>query len=260
MSLRDKLDPDKIKANLKVKCIGREIVVYNSTSSTQAVAAEYAKAKENNGLVIFTEQQTAGKGRSGAQWLSGRSDSLLCSIVLTDCKLNGELMSLTSAVAVAEAVGGGAKIKWPNDIIIKDKKVGGILLESKPVGGHIAHIIGIGVNCQQKKTSFSKELRSIATSLQIETGAAIDRTSLAKRLLTSMDHWLVTAEKNSKKVTRQWQKLSIQLGHRVTVIFNGKKFTGNCIGIDPQKGLILQLDRGGIRMFDAAHTSIAKEL
>jgi biotin-(acetyl-CoA carboxylase) ligase len=66
------------------------------------------------------------------------------------------------------------------------------------------------------------------------------------------------AEKGGKKVVDRWRKLSIQLGHRVTLVYNRKTFTGNCIGIDPEKGLILQLDRGGIRMFNAAHTTIAK--
>jgi biotin-(acetyl-CoA carboxylase) ligase len=66
------------------------------------------------------------------------------------------------------------------------------------------------------------------------------------------------AEKDSQKVTERWHSLSIHLGHRVTLLFNGRRFSGNCIGVDPEKGLILQLDRGGVRMFDAAHTTIVK--
>ena len=65
-------------------------------------------------------------------------------------------------------------------------------------------------------------------------------------------------EQKSEKVIEQWHNLSIQLGHRVKLIYNGQEFSGNCIGIDPEKGLILQLDTGGVRMFDACHTSIAK--
>jgi biotin-(acetyl-CoA carboxylase) ligase len=61
-----------------------------------------------------------------------------------------------------------------------------------------------------------------------------------------------------EKVTDRWRELSIQLGHRVALVFNGRKFTGHCIGVDPEKGLILRLDTGGVRMFDAAHTTIAK--
>jgi len=258
----DSLDPDKIKANLKTKRIGKKILVYDCTSSTNDIAAEYAKNKKNDGLVIFAEEQTAGRGRAGTKWHSSRADSILCSIVLTDCRCNAELLSLTCAVAVAEAIGkrgnSKAKIKWPNDIRLNKKKVAGILLESKLNKGSSTYTIGIGINCHQKKNSFPPELRTSATSIDIESHSVVDRVSLAKRLLTSVDHWLKAAEQTSKKVTDRWHKLSIQLGHRVTLIFNGRKFTGNCVGIDPEKGLILQLDTGGIRMFDAAHTTIAK--
>jgi len=263
MPKNDQLDPDKIKANLKTKRIGRKILVYNRTSSTNDIAAEYAKNKKNDGLVIFAEEQTAGRGRAGTKWHSGRADSILCSIVLTDCKCNAELLSLTCAVAVADGLGkisgSEAKIKWPNDIILNSKKAAGILLESKIDNNGNTYIIGIGINCHQRQDSFPAELQPIATSIDIESRSIADRISLAKRLLTSLDHWLEVAEKDSEKVTDQWRKLSIQLGHRVTLLFDGTKFTGNCIGIDPEKGLILQLDTGGVRMFDAGHTTIAKQ-
>jgi len=262
MAQTDPLDPDKIKANLKTTRIGKKILVYNSTTSTNDIAAEYAKNKENDGLAIFAEEQTAGRGRAGTKWHSSRADSILCSIVLTECKCNAELLSLMCAVAVAEAIGKiaefEAKIKWPNDIILNGKKVAGILLESKPNDTGSAYIFGVGINCHQEKNSFPPELQTTATSIDIESQAISDRISLAKRLLASMDYWLKVVEKDSKKVTDQWRKLSIQLGHRVTLVFNGREFTGNCTGIDPEKGLILQLDTGGIRMFDAAHTSIEK--
>jgi BirA family biotin operon repressor/biotin-[acetyl-CoA-carboxylase] ligase len=265
------LDPDKIKANLKTKRIGGKILVYDSTSSTNDIAAEYAKNRQNDGLVIFTEEQTAGRGRAGNKWLSGRAQSILCSIVLTENKLNAELLSLTCAVAVAEAIGrtgrGLAKIKWPNDIMLNGKKVAGILLESRSlpiskseIGNRKSkiYVAGIGINCHQKKESFTDELQQIATSIDAESHSISDRVLLAKRLLSSMDHWLEVAANNSEKVIDRWRELSIQLSHRVTLVFNGAKFVGHCIGIDPEKGLILRLDTGGIRMFDAAHTSIVK--
>jgi len=260
--ITDLLDPDKIKASLKTKRIGGKILVYDSTSSTNDIATEYARNKQNDGLVIFAEEQTAGRGRAGSEWLSGRADSILCSIVLTDNKLNAELLSLTCAVAVAETIGkmGGShtKIKWPNDIMLNGKKVAGILLESKVDKGCNACIIGIGINCHQKKDSFSIQIQSTATSLDAESNSVSDRNLLAKRLLTSVDQWLEAAEKTGEKVIDRWRELSIQLGHRVTLLFNGASFTGHCIGIDPEEGLIIQLDTGGVRMFDAAHTVIAK--
>ena len=256
----DLLDPDKIGVNLKTNRIGRKILVYESTSSTNDIAAEYAKNKANDGLAIFAEQQTAGRGRAGNEWHSSRADSILCSIVLTENTLSAELLSLTCAVAVAEAIGKSgrnrARIKWPNDIILSNKKVAGILLESRTDSGTC--IIGIGINCRQKIDSFPNELQSIATSLDIESKSVTDRVSLARRLLASTDHWLEVAAQTGEKAIDQWRNLSIQLGHRVRLVYDGREFAGNCIGIDPEKGLILQLDTGGIRMFDAAHSTIAK--
>ena len=263
MPITDLLDPDKIKSNLRTKRIGRKILVYNRTSSTQKIAAEYAKNKVNDGLVIFAEEQTEGKGRADNKWHSRQSESILCSIILTDNKLNAELLSLTCAVAVAEAIGksanGEAKIKWPNDVMLNGKKVAGILLESKIDSSGNTCIIGVGINCHQKKDSFPVELQPIATSIDIENHSITDRISLAKRLLISMEDWLKVVAQTSEKVIDQWHNLSIQLGHRVKLIYNGHEFSGNCIGIDPEKGLILQLDTGGVRMFDAGHTTIIKQ-
>ncbi len=262
MSRTDRLDVDKIEANLKTKRIGRKILVYNNTSSTNDIAAEYAQNKENDGMAIFTEEQTAGRGRAGTKWHGGRADSVLCSVVLTDCKYNAELLSLACAVAVAEAIGKPAnkqtKIKWPNDIILSGKKVAGILFESKVIDGSNVYVLGIGINCHQKEISFPTELQQTATSIDIESHSVVDRNSLAKRLLTCLDHWLEVAQKDSNRVTNQWRKLSIQLGHRVTLLYNRRKFNGNCIGIDPEKGLILQLETGARKFFDAARTSIVK--
>jgi len=258
----DLLDPDKIQANLNTRRIGRKILVYDSTSSTQTVAAEYAKNREHDGLVVFAEEQTAGRGRTGNQWYSGRAESILCSIVLTYCRLNPELLSLACAVAAAEAIGkplkSQAQIKWPNDIMLNGKKVAGILLELKSAYDVNTCIIGVGINCHQKKSSFPEDLQSIATSIDIESGSISDRISVAKRLLISMEHWLDVAGRGSKEVIEMWRSLSIQLGHRVRLVCDGREFAGNCIGIDPEKGLILQLDTGGIRMFDAKHSAILK--
>jgi BirA family biotin operon repressor/biotin-[acetyl-CoA-carboxylase] ligase len=266
----DALDPDRIKSNLRTKRIGQKVVVYNSTASTNDVAAKYAKSKNNDGLVVLAEEQVRGRGRSGNKWLAGYADSVICSILLTDCGINAELLSLTIAVATAEAIGkctkAEAKIKWPNDIILNNKKVAGILVESKKAGPsttlragkHTSYVIGIGINCHQGKLDFPSELRKTATSIDIETGGGIDRISLIKRLLTSVENSFEIAEQNKEEIIEHWRRLSIQLGQRVSLVYNKKKFAGNCIGIDPENGLVLQLDTDGIRMFQAAQTTIAK--
>jgi len=266
----DRLDPDLIQANLRTKRIGRRVLVYEQTASTNDVAAEYGRNPDNDGLVVFAEEQTAGRGRSGAKWHSRRGDSLLFSFVLNAGNLSGELLSLTCAVAVAEAVGQvghcPARIKWPNDIVLAGKKVAGILVETR-TGNQTSNIknrasgifvTGIGINCHQTTNDFPPELRDTATSLDLAGDTRCHRATVARRVLTSLDHWLKVAGQNSKQVTETWSRLSTQLGQRVTLSYSRKRFTGNCIGVDPEKGLILQLDRGGVRMFDAAHTSVVK--
>ncbi len=259
----DALDSDKISSHLGTRRIGKKVIIYKSTASTNDIAAQYAKDKGNDGLVVLAEEQLKGRGRGGNRWFSSYGEGVICSILLTECRAGAELLSLACAVATAEAIGRlskcEARIKWPNDIILNGKKTAGILVETKKVKSEAAYIIGIGINCHQKKRSFPAELRTIATSIDIETGTFTDRISLTKRLFTSVEHWLDIATKNGQKVIEQWQKLSTQLHHRVALVYNKKRFMGNCIGVDPEKGLILQLDTGGMRMFDAAHTTIAKE-
>ena len=283
MATDDRLDPDLIRANLRTKRIGRKVLVYDRTSSTNDIAAEYARNPDNNGLVAFAEEQTAGRGRAGARWHGGYGESLLFSLALIDCAIGSELLSLTCAVGVAEAIGraGGypARIKWPNDVLLDGKKVAGILVESKvrrakdslkcPVASgktsnlkvqtsNSVSVIGIGINCHQRPDSFPPELRESATSLDAIGGTRCQRVTVAKRVLTSLDHWLRVAERDRQRVIDTWSRLSTQLGQRVTVFCNKRRYTGHCIGVDPEKGLILQLDRGGVRMFDAAHTHIVR--
>ncbi len=258
------LDVDIIKENLKSRKIGRKIQVYNSTKSTNDLARLYATDPNNDGLVIFAEEQTEGKGRFSNKWLSAPNESILCSILLLTNAMESETLSIAIAVAVAEAIGntskGLAQIKWPNDIILNDKKVAGILIEKAKIKNTDKDfcVIGIGINCHQKPDSFLSELLPFATSIDIENNSISDRNLIAKRLITCVDHRLNTAQTKPDELILQWRKLSTQLGHRLTILYNGKKFSGSCIGIDPQKGLILQLEKGGIRFFDAAHSSIVK--
>jgi BirA family biotin operon repressor/biotin-[acetyl-CoA-carboxylase] ligase len=260
MASYERFDPDRIQANLQTRRIGRNILVYDRTASTNDIAAEYARNPDNDGLVVFAEEQTAGRGRSGAAWHGGHGRSLLFSIVLIDCAIKSELLPLTCAVAVAQALGQvgdhQARIKWPNDILLDGRKVGGILVESRQAGKHVARIVGIGINCHQSAEDLPPELRETATSLDLAGRSRCHRIPLARRVLTSLDHWLGVAAGSSRRVTDAWSQLSTQLHQRVTLSYNGKRFTGHCIGVDPEKGLILQLDRGGVRIFHAAHTHI----
>jgi len=256
MPLKDLLDANRIRQGLKTKRIGRQVIVFDKVTSTNDIAAEYASDLKNDGLAILTEEQTSGRGRGGNKWYGGKGQSVLCSIVLANEGLNAELLSLTAAVAVAEATGETARVKWPNDITLNGKKVAGILLESKQTENGKAYVLGIGINCHQKE--FPGDLNSTATSIDCETGKTCGRILLAKRLLSSIEHWIHLAHTRPEKVVEQWKQFSILLGQRITVIHDGRQFSGNCVGIDPDAGLILQLDSGILGFFPANQTTVGR--
>ena len=261
--INDRLDIDVIRAGLKTKRVGQQVVVYESTASTNDLAWEYGRSDENNGTCVFAELQTSGRGRLGNKWLSRRSESILCSILLMGLECDTELLTIASALAVAEAVGGCGKanvrIKWPNDIMINGRKIAGILLESRITNGRCDYVIGVGINCHQDQKFFDGAgLEVPGTSVDIANDIVVDRNELSRSLLCSFDKCLAIAESDGERVINSWQQLSALLGRRIEVEANQERFAGNCIGVDPAKGLILRLDSGAIRMFEASYTTIVK--
>jgi len=256
------LSIDSIKARLDTKSIGSRIIVHSSTTSTNDIAAEYAKGgRENHGMTVFAESQSAGRGRRGNKWFDADGMSILCSVVLFDVACSAELLTLAVSVAMANAIESlkvSVGIKWPNDIIINGKKAGGILLEGfSGLGNSNNYIIGVGINCCQSSEDFDESVRPLATSIRIASGKEPDRNALAAEMCNCLERWLEIARKSPDMVLEQWNRRSTLLGQRVTVIFDRKKYTGNCIGVDPVAGLVLQLDSGGVGMFAAAQTSFA---
>jgi BirA family biotin operon repressor/biotin-[acetyl-CoA-carboxylase] ligase len=252
------LSHDIITRNLRTKLIGREFVIFRKTASTNDAAWRYAADTARHGLTVFAESQAAGRGRNGNKWNGGEAKSILCSVLLLDDRASAETLTLAAGIAVAQTIGKcgryEARIKWPNDVTLGNRKIAGVLIESRTVGGKTAYVIGIGVNCCQSKKDFGPELAETATSIDIETGGTCDRNDVARRLLLAMDEWLAAAFREPHIVTDAWLELCCQLHRRISLQYNDRTYTGNCIGVDPSKGLMVQLDRGGIRMFDAART------
>ncbi len=258
------LDPDIIKSTLPKRRIGKEVVIYETTYSTNDAAARYIGSAAEDGLVVFAESQSAGRGRLGAKWQSPEKQSLLFSILLRQNNIKPNLMSLAAAVAVADGIGTidqqQPKIKWPNDILLGNKKLAGILVESQTHNRQNYYIVGVGINCRQKPEDFPPEIRDSAISLDMADRKPCCRTDIAKQVLTAAGIWFAAAAENPEAVRNRWRQLSLLLGRRITVVYKGRKFTGNCEGVDPDQGLILRLERGTIRMFDAAHCRIAKDM
>ena len=264
------LDIDQIEAARESSRIGKKIVLFQSTASTNDIAWEYAVNVDNDGLCVLTESQYKGRGRRGRVWFSELRQSVLCSVLLTKTAAPAEMLTLTAGVAVAEAIidycKTSCRIKWPNDILIQDQKIAGILTEKQTVDGSDAFVIGIGINCHQTAAVFAGyDLQIPATSLAIETGQDIDRTKLVCGLLEQIELWLgkadhpssiVNRQSGNNPVTQRWLQLSGMLGRHITVECDGIRHSGFCRGVDPVNGLILQLDNSLVRLFAAAQTHI----
>ncbi len=256
------LDIDFIEQQRQGKTIGKKFVLFKSTASTNNIAWEYATNPIHHGLCVLAESQDEGRGRRGRTWYSEAGKNILASILLLNQPLESEVLTLTAAVATAEAITSFCKlpcrIKWPNDILLNGKKLAGILVEKKTAQKQQHFVIGIGINCNQSGDFFDKhDLHMPATSLSIETGEDIDRNKMVCVLLKQLEQWLTIAH-NSRAVLDRWQQLSSLLGQHLTIESDNRRYSGFCRGIDPAKGLIMQLDSGVVQIFHANQASILK--
>ena len=188
-----RLDPDKLRAALPVDAlIGRQILVFEETDSTNDLAARAGDDGLPEGLAIFAESQRAGRGRLGRQWTSTPHQALLLSVLLRPAAVpvaRWPELTFCAALAVAETAeqltGERARIKWPNDVLLGGRKIAGILLEAhhRQTPGFV--VVGIGVNVRQQPDDFAPELRDRAGSLAMASSDASppDRHRVASLLL-----------------------------------------------------------------------------
>ncbi len=250
----DILNPDTIKKGLNTQIMGKEVYCFRETDSTQTVARRLADDGVREGTVVLAEGQTRGKGRRGRSWFSPPGQGIWASIILRPpiSPSQAGRVCLTSALVVAEAIreitGLPALIKWPNDIFIDGKKVGGILIEMTAEMDPVKFIIlGIGVNVNQDK--FSEELKGKALSLKQEKGKKVSRLFLLQEILRKLDNYYPSLKEEGKfeVLASRWRKLSVTLGEQIRVFSRGETVEGQAIGIDDQGALLLRLDSGFVK-------------
>jgi BirA family biotin operon repressor/biotin-[acetyl-CoA-carboxylase] ligase len=152
------------------------------TDSTNERARQLATQGAPHGALVTAREQSAGRGRQGRTWTAPAGRALLCSLVLRDPP---RLLPLAAGVAVAELVGQQARVKWPNDVLLDDRKIAGILVEGRPQEGWA--ILGIGLNVALRREHFPPELRDRAGTLGLEPDA-IEPT--LQRLLRLLERWV----------------------------------------------------------------------
>ena len=190
----DRLVADEVRAALGSVLIGREIIVLDQTGSTNDAILQIATPDSKEGLVLFAEHQTAGRGQRGNRWESAAGKGLWFSILLRPgIEINrSPLLTAWAAETISGAIENELSlkttIKLPNDIQIDRRKVAGVLVEMRAheKARHSA-IVGIGINVNQTLEDFPKDLQSRAISLAIALGRQVDRQTFAIALLRSLD-------------------------------------------------------------------------
>jgi BirA family biotin operon repressor/biotin-[acetyl-CoA-carboxylase] ligase len=177
-------------------------------------------------------------------------------------ELHGGELSLVAAIAVRDAVASCTEIvptiKWPNDVLVSGRKLGGILVEARVYHNEVqAYVVGLGINCLQQKGHIPVDLAEKATSLELESRQGIDRDAVAIAVLQELDRWLAAPGAwTYETLRREWLTRCEPMGRRVVLRQAGKVYSGSMLDIDPTAALVVKLDEGGIRAFNAADTTI----
>lgn len=244
----DVLTPDVLKRQLKGTLFGKRIYHFFKTDSTNRVAFELGHADVPEGAIVLAEEQSAGRGRAGRTWHSERAAGIYVTLLLRPklAPVQAPLLTMMaglSAHAAVEAVTGLAvDLKWPNDLIIRGKKAGGILTEMHAEPGLVRFVVvGIGLNVNQER--FPGELAGLATSLRQETGKTQSRMELLLRLLREFesDYNRFLREGIAGVIQRFEVVSSYAHGKKVRVTNGTESYVGTTAGLGPEG--LLQVER-----------------
>lgn len=238
------LTRDTIQSTLSTTWLGRRIELFDSLPSTNREAVQLAQAEVEHGTVVAADSQTAGRGRLSRTWFSPPGANLYCSIILRAARPPECLtewlswLPLISALAAAEAIEQVSSlhvsVKWPNDLLISERKVGGILCESgMGMRSDPFQIIGIGINVNMDHDDWPADLRDSATSIWQERKIVVDRNRLLAQLLLELEQCLdELAVHGTDRIARAYYQRCSTIGITVqATLANGNVVVGLAEGI-----------------------------
>ena len=261
----DRLIADDILSRLPICQWLRDVLVFERTDSTNDLITSLARQGAPQGLVVFAEEQTAGRGRLGRRWQSDPRLGLWFSILLRPDMPIAEWPRLTLWIAYAvakgiqgipECAGMDLTLKWPNDIYASGRKLVGILVESS-TGGNAFATAGIGLNVNHP--CFPKPLDATATSLRMETGALLDRNALAAAILASIDQSFCLMPSTFHQILDWASDVDYLLGRWVSATAGTTTYEGTAQGLDSDgallvrtvAGTVIRLNSGEVTRFSA---------
>jgi BirA family biotin operon repressor/biotin-[acetyl-CoA-carboxylase] ligase len=263
----DLLHADDLSARLgKTRVVGREIHVFQETTSTNDVAARLARGGAAEGAVVFAESQSKGRGRLGRTWISPAGKGLWFTVLLRPNIPPQETTQLTVAAATALCraitlqTGLVPEIKWPNDILIRGRKLAGILTEMRAELDQVQELLlGIGMDVNLEAGDFPGPLRPTATSLRIEMGQKINRAELAVAILRELDRdYQVVAEGQFERLAEQWEERCTTLGCQVAIRLGDRVIRGRAESLDDDGALLVRGTHGHLERIVGGDVTVEK--
>jgi len=244
----DIIAPERITDGLRTRVVGQRVLYFPSLNSTMEMARREAREGAAEGTAVIAGEQTTGRGRVKRAWLSP-GGSVSVSVVLYPGIAQLPYLIMLASVAVArsieEVAGLQTQLKWPNDVLIRGRKVCGILIENELKGSSVAWaVIGIGINVNMKMADFP-EIAGTATSLSDELGQELPRVEIIRRLLVELER-LYLELGDGARLYREWRERLITLGRKVKVISGEKVLQGVAEGVSRDGSLRLKHDDGSI--------------
>jgi len=247
------LDKEKIIAGLNIQNV--DIHVVQEISSTN----DFFSKPGHSPSVCIAEKQSAGRGRINRVWHSPIGTNIYMSLVYKFNNTDLSTISLITGLAVRDAIEKyicllGINVKWPNDILYQEKKLGGILIESQIAGKSAYVIAGIGINVNLIETT---KIHKPWTSLQKITNTIHDRNSIISAIINNILLYYKRFEKDGfKDFIQEWNNHDILLNKVIRVTEDSRVFEGKSLGINSEGNLLLKVNDGEIKCFNYGETSI----
>lgn len=249
----DLLLAHEIREGLETRVFGKQDIVYfQETDSTNLRAKSLADRGAPEGTVVIAESQTEGRGRRGRTWFSPAGEGIYVSVILRPALSPNEASRLTllAAVAAAETLLHltllNVRIKWPNDIMVRGKKLAGILTQVSTEMDAVDYIVvGLGINVNTPLKDFPDDLRSSATSIQAEMNGPFPRISLLRLYLERFeDRYETFKQSGFQPILERWKELSDIIGKKIRVDLLNHHCMGEVLDID-QDGILILRDQDG---------------
>ena len=259
------MNVDLLRKRLSGLRIGSTLHYFETVDSTNAVGIRLAQEEAAEGTLIVADSQTAGRGRFQRVWQSPSGSNLYFSFVLRPDIAPTEAASLTfvAGVAAFETLffycPKNVEIKWPNDILMDNRKVCGILTEIKTDGKRVEAVVGVGINVNIKKGNFAPEYREGATSLAEETGRELSREDVLFTFCTQFQHWYgIFLKDGFGPIRKAWLSRTAMVGRQVRVKFRDEIKEGKVLGIDNDGALLLVDSEKAVQRITAGDATIVE--